>query len=238
MRKTNSTKSDNILYEKIKKQRNHYALLARILDYPGGDICSEIEKCVAAIVKEYPNAGKHLLKFSHYANNTDLISLREHYTSTFDINPTCTLDIGFHVFGESFKRGSFLVGMNKMLRDNNIDAKGELSDHLPAVLELLSCMPDDEDYEYLIKLIIVPGLVKMKKSFGEIKSIYKEVIDAVEIILRKDHNILEVKFSEITDVNCDFLGCALQDKDMSQKVTSQNPEEFNSETSNRGNSNE
>ena len=35
--------------------------------------------------------------------------IQELYTRTFDINPVCTLEIGWHIFGEDYARGALLV---------------------------------------------------------------------------------------------------------------------------------
>ncbi len=43
-------------------------------------------------------------------------SCEELYTRTFDLNPVCALEIGWHLFGEDYERGAFLVRMRDQLR--------------------------------------------------------------------------------------------------------------------------
>ena len=63
--------------------------------------------------------------------------LEELYTRTFDINPVCSLEVGWHLFGEDYNRGAFLVRMRGLLREHGIEEGAELPDHLESVLRVL-----------------------------------------------------------------------------------------------------
>src|SRR6266568_3182701 len=55
---------------------------------------------------------------------------QELYVQTFEFNPACTLELGWHLFGENYERGEFLVRMREQLRRHGIAESNELPDHL------------------------------------------------------------------------------------------------------------
>lgn len=63
--------------------------------------------------------------------------LQERFIQAFDLNPSSTLEIGWHLFGEQYERGEFLVDLRRRLREAEIPETGELPDHLLHVLPLL-----------------------------------------------------------------------------------------------------
>jgi len=67
---------------------------------------------------------------------------QERYVETFDLNPACSLDVGWHLFGDAPERGAFLSMLRDELARAGVDEHGELPDHLPALLRLI---PREED---------------------------------------------------------------------------------------------
>ncbi len=65
-------------------------------------------------------------------------ALQERFIETFDLNAACTLEIGWHLFGEHYERGEFLVRLRGRLREAGIPESGELPDHLQHVLPLVA----------------------------------------------------------------------------------------------------
>ena len=70
--------------------------------------------------------------------------LQELFVQAFDLNPASTLEIGWHLFGEQYERGEFLVDLRGRLREAGVAETGELPDHLRHVLPLVARLePDD-----------------------------------------------------------------------------------------------
>jgi nitrate reductase delta subunit len=105
---------------------------------------------------EYPRAGECLSQFP----GETLESLQELYTRTFDLNPVCSLEIGWHLFGEEYERGAFLVKMRQELRAHAIPESTELPDHLTHVLRLMSNLEPDEAAA-LASRFVLPAIEKM-----------------------------------------------------------------------------
>ena len=64
--------------------------------------------------------------------------MEELYTTTFDLNPVATLDVGWHLWGEQYERGRFLAEMRGLQERLGIDAGYELPDHLTVLLPTIA----------------------------------------------------------------------------------------------------
>ena len=78
-------------------------------------------------------------------------SRQELYVQTFEFNPACTLELGWHLFGENYERGEFLVRMRDLLRRHGIAESTELPDHLTHVLALVGRLDHEEAAELAAK---------------------------------------------------------------------------------------
>jgi nitrate reductase molybdenum cofactor assembly chaperone NarJ/NarW len=65
----------------------------------------------------------------------------ELYTTTFDLNPLVAPYLGYHAWGESYRRGPFLGRMNRALQEAGVETMGELPDHIAPVLRYLAATP-------------------------------------------------------------------------------------------------
>ncbi len=134
---------------------------------------AELE-CLAVLVS-YPRQNYHevlaeaagaegappaLRRFTTEAVQLSLRSLQERYTETFDLNPACALEIGWHLFGENYDRGRFLVRMRQELRGHAIPESTELPDHMGNVLRLLARL-DPACAEDFAVACVRPALAKM-----------------------------------------------------------------------------
>jgi nitrate reductase molybdenum cofactor assembly chaperone NarJ/NarW len=90
---------------------------------------------------------------------------QELYVQTFEFNPAATLEVGWHLFGENYERGEFLVRMREQLRRYQIAEGTELPDHLPQLLRLASRLPHDEAAE-LVGLHLAPALAKIRAALA------------------------------------------------------------------------
>ena len=144
-----------------------FSALADLLAYPEEGYASRLAHALAVLERDEAAApvmepGSALRAWAASVSDEDA---QELYTRTFDLSPVATLDLGWHVFGESYKRGALLVGLRGELREHGIDAGTELPDHLPLVLRLLAVMPHGEDREALRKGIVGPAMRSIAVAF-------------------------------------------------------------------------
>lgn len=163
-------------------------MLALLLEYPGTENEALVQECCSRIAEDFPESNESSVRNMLEEFRTRMVDrergdLEDLYTRTFDLNPVCSLDVGWHLYAENYDRGAFLVSMRESLRRHGIDEATELPDHLPLVLRLLARMPAEER-SALIEESLLPALRKMIDGFGEGDNPYGFIMRAIETILR------------------------------------------------------
>lgn len=144
---------------------------------------AEHERHLLAVAAELTEAAPALAEaveaIGRYLSEHGLQHAQELYTQTFDMNPAASLDIGWHLFGESYKRGAFLVGLREDLREHDLDEGHELPDHLPTVLRLLARLADGEHAELLHGACVAPSLLQILRTLrGKADNPYVALLEA------------------------------------------------------------
>lgn len=107
----------------------------------------------------------------------------ERYTAIFDVNPLCTLHVGYHVFGDTYPRGEFLAALCAELRRAGVPTNGDLPDFLPTLLRLLERIRDPEDQDSLRRLALLPAVRRMGAALAESKDPWSGIIRALPEVL-------------------------------------------------------
>ncbi len=138
--------------------------LAALFVYPGPAYGDSVETARRAVSGRYPSAETELAAFAARLPGS-LEELREIYTRTFDVQAVTTLDTGYVVFGDDYKRGELLVHLGREHRRAGVDCGRELPDHLPNVLRLLPRWEDRELAGEFVRDILHPALERMIAQF-------------------------------------------------------------------------
>jgi len=166
-----------------------YDLLAALFDYPRqGDYGALLTRSIEELRRDCPAAVDCLTPLRDHIAGMSLEQIQELYTRTFDINPVCTLEIGWHIYGEDYARGALLVKMREQLREVNLSESQELPDHLTHVLALLGRLSGDEADELAARYVL-PGLDKMIENADAAKHPYLTIIEAIRIVVQSDHDV-------------------------------------------------
>jgi len=163
-----------------------YENLADLLDYPVADWQSRCDECKEPLTAE---SESFVSQFSLFASETERLSLsdlQELYTRTFDLSPVCALDIGYHLFGENYKRGVFLANLRETEAPFDLGQEHQLPDYLPVLLRLLTKLNDEELRSALIVDCMIPALEKMLKTLSESENPYRHLIESVRITLQSE----------------------------------------------------
>ena len=235
------------------EDRAHYGLFASLFEYPERDFPAQVERIAAALGPEYGQALESLLQFaaqlpvSPSADGTltepELDQARELFTRSFDVQSTTTLDVGYTMFGDDYKRGELMVNLRRELREAGVDCGSELPDHLPTVLRLMACWRDSELATEFAQEILHPVLEKMIVEFsGEriqqrnrlYKKHYKTLIDsspdrqtmyvhalkALQGVLSQDFELTE---REVPQQTRDFLSSVAQELAIEERGAGERP---------------
>ena len=151
-------------------------VLVSLLEYPrasGEELFAQCERLVPALASDVA-AG--LRRFGAGVRPLSAAALQELYTQTFDLNASCTMDIGWHVFGERYERGAFLSELRPQLASAGISEAGELPDHLPRVLLLLLRWHDARGAE--LRDVVRFGVKKLIAALHERDSPYEHLVSS------------------------------------------------------------
>ena len=187
-----------------------YELLSSLFFYPENEShLKKIGDVYAYLSVNLPDSAEVMKPFMEFIASSTLEELQELFLRSFDIQAITTLDIGFILFGEDYKRGQLLVHLNMEHREAGNICHTELSDHLPNVLCLLSKMKDDVMRMEIANRLVAPAVVKMLEEFDpkkvekkdkvykkhlktlidystNFRTVYQTLLQALIIALKKD----------------------------------------------------
>jgi nitrate reductase assembly molybdenum cofactor insertion protein NarJ len=140
-------------------------MFASLLFYPNEETLGEVESAQEFLDQKYPDAAEILREFTEFTKIIPLWKWEEIYTRTLDVQAITTLDVGYVLFGDDYKRGELLVNLSKEHTKAGNACETELADHLPNLLRLLNKVNDKDFKDDLIYLIIKPALKKIINEF-------------------------------------------------------------------------
>ena len=163
--------------------------LASLLAYPTESHSEVVQRAAATLEGWNAELGTRLAPLTEHVQSLARSDLEECYTRTFDISPECALEIGWHLYGENYTRGAFLVEMRGHLRNLGLAESAELPDHICHVLQVVGRLPEDEARE-LCRGQLLPALTKMQKQIPEGRP-HACVFQAAEFVVREVFSIDE-----------------------------------------------
>ncbi len=147
------------------KNINHYEKLARLFQYPKTDYKERVKEAETVLTELYPETFSTFKQFSDFVLNSSHDEITEIFTRTFDVQAITTLDVGYVLFGDDYKRGELLVNLNREHREAANECSDELADNLANLLSLLPKMQNHDIRDELVEMIIMPGLIKIINEF-------------------------------------------------------------------------
>ena len=161
----------------MKKQFLDYNKISDLFVFPQkDDYVSNVKEVQHYLNELVPDIGKMLQPFTDVISNVSKYELEDLYLRSFEVQSITTLDIGYVVFGDDYKRGELLVNLNKEHQTYGIDCGDELVDNLSNVLKLINVIEDSELLSDLINKIVAPALTKMIQGFGDDQLLAKEKV--------------------------------------------------------------
>lgn len=162
--------------------RNEFELLAALLRYPSEGYVGEAACCCDALSASSPEIALPLRELIDQTRSLSLEDLQALYTATFDLDPVCSLEVGWHLFGENYERGEFLVRMRGELQRLGVKESTELPDHLSHALQALGRMKEDEAADFAAACLF-PALDKMSAGIKDKANPFENVLAAATRLL-------------------------------------------------------
>lgn len=168
-----------------------YERFADLFEYPTPELAGRAEACAEASDAARavdPDAVELLDRFCAAVSEHSLVRLQEIYTSTFDLKPQCYPYIGYHLFGESYKRGAFMARLAQEYCSRQLAMGNELPDHVGVVLRFLALDGDTEFGRTLLHEGLIPAMEEMAGSFdGAGDNPYSALVRALLLTLQEKH---------------------------------------------------
>ena len=151
--------------------------VATLLSYPDADATPEL-LAACTLLEGVEGLDEAARDFRAFVEENEPTRREERFTTDFDINPKCTLELGWHLYGEDYKRGSFLVDMRGLMAAVGIEETPELPDHMTHALRVLDRLPAPKS-DQLSTEYIQPALAKMLEGYDETESPWHPLLVAV-----------------------------------------------------------
>ena len=155
--------------------------IAEVLLYPKSDYVEKVVCFRDIALSEAPSSVEAIESFMASVDGKPLNELEEAYIRTFDLNPLCSLDTGWQLFGEEYNRGLYMVKIREEMRRLGLPETTELPDHLTNTLRVLGRMTNDEAISFSVSCLI-PAT---RKILGAIKQEdpYRPLVEGVSKLL-------------------------------------------------------
>jgi nitrate reductase delta subunit len=163
------------------EKRTLLKLLGLCLAYPDAealDALPEMEAAAAGL--DDPRTRQRLASFMTLMKAQPLLDLQEHYTAVFDLNPSASLNLTYHLMGNREDRGRALAELLEVYHQAGFEpAVNELPDFLPLVLEFMATAPQAETQAPILRcLAAVPALAGRLRESGSMYAVPLELLSA------------------------------------------------------------
>jgi nitrate reductase delta subunit len=118
-----------------------------------------------------------LRAFAEAVADLPATELQERFVEAFDLDPDCSPDLGWHLFGERYERGEWLASLRGDLRRLAVEDSAELPDHLANVLRILA--RDDAPQARALAELVAPALARLEAALARRDSPFRHAVAAV-----------------------------------------------------------
>jgi nitrate reductase molybdenum cofactor assembly chaperone len=172
----------NMDYESMSHIPKVLGALSRLLSYPDEHTTQAVELLYVVLQGELADAADRASQFGAFCEQSEQWEIEEAFTRVFDVNPTCALEVGWHLFGEEYARGMFLVRMREEMRKYGLPESVELPDHLSHVLAVVAAMPDEEATRF-VRACVQPAVEKMNQALADKDTPYQHVVATLASVI-------------------------------------------------------
>jgi nitrate reductase delta subunit len=136
--------------------------LGGLFRYPDDAYAQRLAHCHARVVAAglSKQADAEFEQLEQALAGKETWEIEELYTLAYDLNPVCALEIGWHLYGEQYERGNFLVRTRDLLAHLEIFEVIELPDHLSLMLAALGRLEGEQQQAFAARFV-VPALRRM-----------------------------------------------------------------------------
>ena len=171
-------------------------LISHLLQYPDDSLLGWLP-AYREVLNEIENVStrNRYDRILAYFEQTSLIQLQQKYTETFDLNPSNCMNLTYHRWGDTEKRGPALAYLEEIYLKSGFERiNSELPDFLPLILEFISERPDVANSEIIpLYGTVVKKLVeRLEREGNPYALLFKQLIDILGLSEAADDSQMEV----------------------------------------------
>ncbi len=160
--------------------------LAGLYEYPVAGFAHRVAACRQALNGNLTGSGDCLKRLEDHCSGLNAGELEEMFTRTFDFDPKRALEVGWHIYGEEYARGTLLVRLRQELREHGIEESAELPDHMTHVLTLLGRL-EGESADELAGRYVLPALDLLLTAVADTDCPYEPLLKVTREVVAAEH---------------------------------------------------
>ncbi len=160
--------------------------LAGLFEYPTAEYAHRVAACRQALNGNLAESGQSLKRLEDHCSGLKVGELEEMFTRTFDFDPKRALEVGWHIYGEEYARGTLLVRLRQELREHGIEESAELPDHMTPVLTLLGRL-EGQSADELAGQYVLPALDLLLTSVADSDNPYEPLLKVTREVVAAEH---------------------------------------------------
>lgn len=163
-----------------------YDFIASVFVYPDDEFENKLDRCEASLDALDAESRRQFGEWADHMRSLSPEGRQEVYARTFDLSPKCTLELGWHLFGEQYDRGTFLVWMRGRLREFSLTETTDLPDHVRHVLPVLGRL-SPEAADRFSTACVLPAMETIRDGLEKMDNPYHALAAAVCTWLESRH---------------------------------------------------
>jgi nitrate reductase delta subunit len=127
----------------MNETNKYIKVVSLLMQYPDEAYFSSLPE-IKSLLGKMPRGPRRasIEKFITRLESEDAIHLQEQYTALFDMSPSTTLNVTYHLWGDGEKRARLLTKLQQLYARAGLEKNSlELPDFLPLILEFMASVP-------------------------------------------------------------------------------------------------
>jgi nitrate reductase delta subunit len=137
----------------MQDENKYFKVISLLLQYPDEAYFGILPE-LKSVVEEM-NPGQFRVSIEQFLADLEpgnALQVQERYTSLFDMNPSTTLNMTYHLWGDGEKRARLLTRLQQEYARAGLEKNSpELPDFLPLILEFLAVVPKAKRFDTIQK---------------------------------------------------------------------------------------
>ena len=169
----------------MQDEGKYFKVLSWLLQYPDDTYLGAVPEIKSVVEAMRPGPCKAAIKaFMAYLEAGTGLQLQERYTALFDMSPSTTMNMTYHLWGDGEKRARLLTGLQQEYARAGLEkSTTELPDHLPLILEFMAVVPQARQFETIKKSLA--GIDKLVDHLQPVAASYAALLAPLSAMLKE-----------------------------------------------------